>query len=140
MMEHHEPPQHDRRSYDPRVMGLIERVDANVTKTDRIAEQLSDLARKFDRIEMKQDSSLKAVDDHELTLKSVNAFLLEMKMVHKSFDDFITKQSETNKMFMDSIKKSSDFQSKFIAVGGIVLILWQMFGAKLFGAVEVLVK
>jgi phage host-nuclease inhibitor protein Gam len=130
----------DRRSHDPRVLSLIEKVDASNITTARHSTEINELQRKVDRIEIDQRNAIKDVDDHHTTLKTVQVFIAETKAMHKSFEDFIKSQQDTNKIFMEAQAKTTKFQNNILVVGAFAWFLWQIFGHKLFSAAEVLVK
>ena len=130
----------DRRNYDPRVLALIERLEGVIASLNKATTDIGEIQRKVDRIETEQRVALKDVDEHESTLKTVNVFITETKMMHKSFDDFIKAQSETNRLFMEAQSKTAKFQNNVLMLGGAAWLLWQMFGSKLFSAAEVLMK
>lgn len=130
----------DRRNYDPRVLALIDRLEGLIANVSRVTSDVLELQRKVDKFEAEQKRALKDVDDHETTLKTFNAFILETKMMHKSFDDFIKAQTDTNKLFMEAQNKTTKFQNNILMLGGAAWLLWQMFGSKLFSAAEVLMK
>jgi hypothetical protein len=130
----------DRRSHDPRVLAVIERLDGTVLTVGGHTKDINEIQRRVDRIESDQRNAIKNVDDHDNTLKMVSTFIYETKAMHKSFEEFIKAQQDTNKMFMGAQERTANFQNKLVMIGGSLFLAWQMFGSKLFSAAEVLIK
>jgi phage host-nuclease inhibitor protein Gam len=130
----------DRRSHDPRILALMEKVDTSIITVSRHSQEINELQRKVDRLEIDQRNAIKDVDDHHTSLKTVNVFIAETKAMHRSFEEFIKSQQDTNKIFMEAQAKTSKFQNNILVVGAVAWFLWQVFGNKLFSAAEVLVK
>ena len=121
------------QSYDPRVTSLIQKVESD-------HKELVVLEKRVDKLELRQDGAIKDLSEHEEFIKLVNTFITETKSMHKSFDMHMENQRELNRTLSDGLKKTTEFQNKLLIVGGALVLLWQMFGSKLFSAAEVLVK
>lgn len=121
------------QSYDPRVTSLIQKVESG-------HKELVVLEKRVDKLELRQDGAIKDLSEHEEFIKLVNTFITETKSMHKSFDMHMENQRELNRTLSDGLKKTTEFQNKILIVGGALVLLWQMFGSKLFSAAEVLVK
>lgn len=121
------------QSYDPRVTSLIQKVESG-------HKELVVLEKRVDKLELRQDGAIKDLSEHEEFIKLVNTFITETKSMHKSFDMHMENQRELNRTLSDGLKKTTEFQNKLLIVGGALVLLWQMFGSKLFSAAEVLVK
>jgi putative NADH-flavin reductase len=137
-MEQHE--QYDRRSYDPRVLGLIEKVNQQQQKIDANHKEALQLEKRVDKLELRQDGAIKDLSEHEEFIKLVNTFITETKSMHTAFDSHMENQRELNKTLSEGLKKATEFQNRLLIVGGAILFLWQAFGAKIFSAAEVLIK
>lgn len=131
---------HDIRSYDPRVLGLLDKVEDQTKKIEAAHKEFIVLEKRVDKLELRQDGAIKDLSEHEEFIKLVNTFISETKSMHKSFDMHMENQRELNKTLSEGLKKTTEFQNKLLIIGGVLVALWQMFGAKLFSVAEFLVK
>lgn len=99
--------------------------------------KIIELERKFDRLEYTQTSAVKNLDEHDKDIKAVTQVAIELKQVADVFKAFIESQKETNKVMLEGLKKSTDFQNKFVIGASILVVLWQVFGTRLFSLVQV---
>lgn len=132
--------QYEKQSYDPRFLGLVEKVNQQQQKIDANHKETLQLEKRVDKLEMRQDGAIKDLSEHEEFIKLVNIFITETKSMHTAFDSHMENQRELNKTLSEGLKKATEFQNKLLLVGGVILFLWQAFGAKIFSAAEVLIK
>lgn len=132
--------QYEKQSYDPRFLGLVEKVNQQQQKIDANHKETLQLEKRVDKLEMRQDGAIKDLSEHEEFIKLVNIFITETKSMHTAFDSHMENQRELNKTLSEGLKKATEFQNKLLIVGGVILFLWQAFGAKIFSAAEVLIK
>lgn len=132
--------QYEKQSYDPRFLGLVEKVNQQQQKIDANHKETLQLEKRVDKLEMRQDGAIKDLSEHEEFIKLVNIFITETKSMHTAFDSHMENQRELNKTLSEGLKKATEFQNKLLVVGGVILFLWQAFGAKIFSAAEVLIK